>query len=76
MKESGWNCQKITSMSIKFYETGILKGSSYVEIPLRASALVNIKNDDKCCFLWSILGSLHPCNIIPIRVSNYKKVFY
>ena len=30
MKESGWNYQKITSMSIKFYETGILYESSYV----------------------------------------------
>ena len=51
MKESGWKNQKINSMNIKFYETRILNGTSYVKISLRPSALVNIKNDDKYCFV-------------------------
>ena len=63
-------------MKIKFHKTGELNGSSYVKIPLRSNVLINIKNDDKHCFLWSILASFHPCdNDHPNRVSNYKQNF-
>ena len=75
MKKSGWKYQKINSMSIKFYETGILNGSSNVKNPLRFSALVNMKNDLKYCFVRSVLASVHPCNINPIRVSKYRQYF-
>ena len=71
MRESGWIFQRVNSMTISFYNTGNMDGSSYVKIPLRSSALLNIKNDDKYCFLWSILAKLHPCeNRHPDRVSN------
>ena len=61
-------------MTVYFYQTGEMKGSSYVKIPLRSSAILNIENNDKYCFLWSILAKLHPCNNNrPIRVSNYKQ---
>ena len=37
---------------------------------------MNIENNDKYCFIWSILASLHPCiNNHPNRVSNYKQYF-
>ena len=63
-------------MKIRFYKTEELNGSSYVKIPLRSNALINIKNNDKYCFIWSILASLHPCeNDHPNRVSNYKQYF-
>ena len=76
MKDSGWRFDKITSMTIYFYKTNELNGSSYVKIPLRSSAILNIENDDEYCFLWSILAHLHPCqNSHPNRVSNYKKYF-
>ena len=79
MKESGWNYQMINSMSIKFYETGILKGSSYVKIPLRSCALLNIEDNDKYCFLWSILAKLYPISGSKSghakRVSSYKQYF-
>ena len=52
-----------------------MNGSSYVKVSLRSSALVNIRNDDKYCFIWAVLASLHPCNINPNRVSNYKQCF-
>ena len=42
----------------------------------RSSALSNNKNYDKCCFLWSILAKLHPCNSNhPNSVSNYRQNF-
>ena len=75
-KESGWIFDKINSMKIRFYKTGELNGSSYIKIPLRTNALINIKNEDKYCFIWSILASLHPCeNDHPNRVSNYNQYF-
>ena len=76
MKDSGWRFDKITSMTIYFYQTGMMNGSNYVKIPLRSKAILNIGNNDKYCFLWSILASLHPCNNNhPNRVSNYRQCF-
>ena len=75
-KESGWIFDKIISMKISFYKTTELNGTSYVRIPLRTSAISNIQNNHKYCFIYSILASLHPCeNDHPNRVSNYIKYF-
>ena len=76
MKESGWIFDKIISMKISFYKTTELDGTSYVKIPLRSNAILNIQNNDKYCFIWSILASLHPCeNTHPSRVNNYLQYF-
>ena len=76
MKDSGWRYDKINSMTVYFYKTGELNVSNYVKIPLRSNAILNIENNDKYCFIWSVLASLHPCNnIYPNRVSNYKQYF-
>ena len=75
MQESGWVFQRVISMTISFYITGNLDGSSYVKIPLSSSAIVNNKNDDKYCFLWSILAKLHPCENNSNIVSSYRKYF-
>ena len=75
-KESGWIFDKINSMKLSFYKTGELNGYSYVKVPLRSSAILNIQNNDKYCFIWSILASLHPCeNTHPSRVNNYLQYF-
>ena len=74
MKDSGWRFHKINSMTVYFYKTRELNDSKYVKIPVRSDAILNIGNNDKYCFLWSILASLHPCNNShPNRVSNYKQ---
>ena len=76
MKDSGWRFDRINSMTVHFYNTGELKGSNYIKIPLRSNAILNIENIDKYCFIWSILASLHPCNNFhPNRVSNYIQNF-
>ena len=76
MKDSGWRFDKINSMTIYFYKTTELNGSNYVKIPLRSNAILNIENNDKYCFLWSILAYLHPFNNNhPNRFSNYKQYF-
>ena len=74
MKESGWNFQRINTMSISFHKSIEFNDSSYVRIPVRSSAIVIIKKDDKYCFIWSILASLYLCNNTqPNRNSNYIK---
>ena len=75
MKKSGWIFQRVNSMTISFYNTGNMDGSSYVKKPLRSSAIVNIKNSDKYCFLWSILAKLYPSENNPDRVSNDEPYF-
>ena len=73
-KESGWVFDKINSRKKSFYKTGELNGSSYVKILLRPNAILNTQNNDKHCFLWSSLASLHPCeNDHPKRISNYNQ---
>ena len=75
-KESGWIVDKINSMQKPFHKTGELTGYSYVKIPLRSSAILNIQNNEKYCFIWSISASLHLCeNDHPNRASNYKQYF-
>ena len=60
MKDSGWRFDKINSMTIYFYKTNEMNGSNYIKIPLRSNAILNVENNDKYCFLWSILAYLHP----------------
>ena len=76
MKDSGLRFDKINSMIICFYRTGEIDGRSYVKIPLRSNSISNIENNDKYCFLWSKIASLHPCKSNhPNRVSNYRQYF-
>ena len=43
---------------------------------MRSNAILNFENNDKYCFLWSILADLHPCNNNhPNRVSIYRQYF-
>ena len=73
IKDSGWRFDKINSMTVYLYKTGYINCSNYVKIPLISNAILNIENNDKNCFIWSILASLHPCNNnIPNSVSDYR----
>ena len=71
MKDSGWRFDKTNSMTISFYKTTGMNGSSSTEILLRSSAILKIENADKYCFLWLILAHLYPCKKSHAnRVSN------
>ena len=50
-KESGWIFDKINSMKISFCKTVELNGTSFVKIPLRSNAILNVQNNDKFCFI-------------------------
>ena len=51
MKDSGWRFDKINFMTVYFYKTGEMNELNYAKIPLRSSAILNIENNDKHCFL-------------------------
>ena len=74
MQEWGWNFRRIKSMKISFYETGELSGSSIEKKPL-SSASLNIENDDKNGFLWSLPAYFHPFEIVHNRISSFRKDF-
>ena len=75
-KKSGWRFDKNNSMTWCFNKTVEVNGRSYTEIPLRTTAILRIENDDKYCFIWSILATVHRCNNNhPNRVSNYRQYF-
>ena len=61
MKDNGWRFVKINAMTIYFCNTTELNETSDVKIPLRYSAYLIFENEDKYCFLWSILAIRHPC---------------
>ena len=64
-------------MTKYFKKTAEMGGLSYIKIPLKSSANLNIQADDKYCSIWSILAHLHPKNNNhPNRVSNYRQYFY
>ena len=53
-KDSGWIFDKINSMKISFYKTTELDGTSYVKIPLRSNAILNVQTNDKYFFLVNL----------------------
>ena len=51
MKDSGWIFDKIMSMTIYFYQTGIMNGSNCIKNPFRSNAILNIENNENYCFI-------------------------
>ncbi|KAJ1464343.1 hypothetical protein T484DRAFT_3645742 [Baffinella frigidus] len=63
------------SFTFSFAKLRSVAGGSYVKLPgwiINKNAIVNIKNDDFLCFVYSVLASLYPVLKDANRVSNYK----
>ena len=75
MRDSAWKFQRSNTMELSFYKLGELNGSIYVNVPLRNSALLNFKGNDKYCFIWSILAHRYLCEFYFNRVSSNRKYF-
>lgn len=73
---SGWALQEIIQMDIVYNKCSNFNASSYIKLPKRISnkhaIIVNVKNYDNKCFLWSVLSALHPTNQNADRVTKYK----
>lgn len=71
---SGFTLDKIEKLLVKIYKYEPLKGSGYIELPMKLKnkkAIVNLKNADDKCFMWSIITALH---YEEVYAENRKKV--
>ncbi|XP_020917577.1 uncharacterized protein LOC110254870 [Exaiptasia diaphana] len=74
---SGWTLSQVLQVNLNVAQYSPIKGSSYVPLPKKLrdkKAIVNIKNNDNKCFMWSILASLHSIHskFNPERVNHYQ----
>ena len=63
LKGSGWYFKEVLSLEIHTVDHKPMKGSSYIPLPdfiTKKKAILNMLNKDEKCFLWSVLGYLHP----------------
>ena len=73
---SGWELDEIFHLDLSIAQYTPVKGSSYIPLPskLRAKkAIINIKNSDNKCFLWSVLASIHPISRDAERLYHYQQ---
>ena len=72
---SGWYFKEVLKLEIHtadFYPT---QGSSYLPLPewiKNKRAIINIKNKDDKCFIWSVLRYLYPKKRDPERIGDLK----
>ena len=62
---SGWSIDEIKTLRTHIASYNPTGGSSYIPTPKRIAgrqAIINVKNDDDKCFLFSILAYLHPAS--------------
>ena len=74
---SGWILDEVLHMDLRLAHYEPVKGSSYIPLPkmLRnEKAIINTKNSDDKCFMWSILAAIHPVHWKnkPERVHHYQ----
>ena len=74
---SGWILKHVDQLVLELIEYNPLNGSSYIQLPKVVrdkKAVLNIKNRDNKCFIWSILAALYPptSNNHADRVSKYR----
>jgi hypothetical protein len=74
MKGSDWILSKVLYLEVCFTNYLPLKGGNYIAEPSElhvSKSLINVKNRDQKCFLYSVLAKLYPARHNPSRVSNY-----
>ena len=76
---SNWQILSVNFQYIDILLYNPLEGSSYIELPKELQnprkGLINIKNEDKKCFLYCLLYHFHKDEMTnnPQRVSKYKR---
>ena len=74
---SGWALERVILLTLHTVAYQPLMGNSYIKLPdyiMKKKAVLNIKNQDDKCILWSILAHLHPISRDnnPNRVAKYR----
>ncbi|XP_046750612.1 uncharacterized protein LOC124413870 [Diprion similis] len=76
-KDSGWSLTEIINLTVNINKYVPLRGGMFTYTPLPKDiqdkkAVVNIRNSDSYCFLWSVTVALFPANNKnPNEVSSY-----
>ena len=72
---SGWAIDEVLYLKLMIAKYVPLKGSQYIDLPPKvknSKAVINIKNDDDKCFLWSVLAYIYEANDHRYRVKHYE----
>ena len=73
---SGWYFKEIVHLEIHTVDYNPMRGSSYIPLPdwiTKKKAIVNIRNKDEKCFLWSVLRYLYPRDKNDFRLTDLKQ---
>ncbi|XP_072375301.1 uncharacterized protein [Diabrotica undecimpunctata] len=75
-KDSGWALSHILNLKVNINKYNPLLGgiSTYVELPKyikNTRSVINVRNSDPYCFLWSVVAALHPATKSVDRTSSY-----
>ena len=70
---SGWRFEKVIKLVLHTTRWDITNAGSYIELPQalkNRKAIINMKNQDNKCFMWSVLRALNPKDNHPERIDN------
>ena len=73
---SGFSLDAVTDFNLIITQYRPLAGLTYIPTPqsiANKKAVINVKNKDNKCFLWSLLSCLYPPKDNPCKVFNYRK---
>ena len=73
---SGWRLRSIIRLELHTVSYKPLRGETWVPLPkelANKNAIINIKNEDKKCFLWCVLRALNLKDKHPERIDNELK---
>ena len=73
IESSGWQFEKVEKLVLHTTRWDPINAGSYIELPpelKNKKAIINMKNEDDKCFLWSVLRGLNPKDNHPERVDN------
>ena len=70
---SGWRFEKVIKLVLHTTRWDTINAGSYIELPpalKNKKAIINMKNQDDKCFMWSVLRALNPKDNHPERIDN------
>ena len=70
---SGWQFEKVIKLVLHTTRWDPINAGSYIDLPpalKNKHAIINMKNQDEKCFLWSVLRALNPKDKNAERVDN------
>ncbi|CAH0562750.1 unnamed protein product [Brassicogethes aeneus] len=77
-KDSGWSLYKTLHLKVNINHYNPIKPgvSTYVSLPAfvaKSKSVINIRNNDEYCFLYSVVAALFPVTENSTRLSSYPK---